>query len=391
MKSKFTKKPGSLIELEAEFDQKEFKNYWQTAYDNVLANVNLKGFRPGAAPKELVDQAVDKDKVFEEAAKKAVSFGLDELSKENNWTIIDVPKIELQESPLGLKYKAIFTIFPEINLSNYKKIAKKVLKEKKEVKVELAEVEKTLEWVRDSRAKITKVDREAHNGDLVDIDVNSDIDSFKGEKFVLGKGHFMFGFEAKLENHKAGEVLEFSLTAPQDYLNEKLRGKTINFKVKINDVFNRELLELTDEFAQGLGPNFKTVDDLKKNINDGLRQEKEMKENEHLRIKILDEIIKDSKIDIPEIMTQKTLEGMVADYKPFLEKMGKSEEETREKLYERAKNNIASNLIIYKIAETEKLQPTAEEIGNIDDERNYNYNYGVALNKKVFQFLESQE
>ena len=181
------------------------------------------------------------------------------------------------------------------------------------------------------------------------------------------------------------------MTAPENYLNEKLRGKTINFKVKINDVYNREIPEFTDDLAQSLGPKFKTVEDLKVSIGDGLRQEKEMKESERLKIKMLDEIIKSSKMEIPEIMIQKTLDGMMADYKPLLAKMEKNEEETRKQLYERAKNNVAGNLIIYKMAEIEKLQPTPEEIGNVEDERNYNYNYGVALNKKVFQFLESQK
>ena len=241
MKSKFTKKPGSIIELEAELDQKEFQGYWQAAYDNAFSKVNLKGFRPGTAPKELADQAVNKEHVFEEAAHKAIRFSLDEISKDNQWNFIDAPKIELQESPLGLKYKATIAIFPEITLGNYKKIAKSVLKERKEVKVEPVEIEKTINWIRGSRAKITKVNREARKGDFISIDVESAADSLKDEKFVLGEGHFMPGFEEKLENRKVGESLEFSLTAPENYLNEKLRGKTINFKVKINDVYNREI------------------------------------------------------------------------------------------------------------------------------------------------------
>ena len=171
MKSKFTKKPGSIIELEAELDQKEFQGYWQAAYDNAFSKVNLKGFRPGTAPKELADQAVNKEHVFEEAAHKAIRFSLDETSKDNNWTIIDAPKIEIQESPLGLKYKATITIFPEITLGNYKKIAKSVLKERKEVKVEPVEIEKTINWIRSSRAKITKVNREAHKSDFININV----------------------------------------------------------------------------------------------------------------------------------------------------------------------------------------------------------------------------
>lgn len=397
-------------------DQKEFEPYWKKSYEKALSEVEIKGFRKGAAPKNIADQAINKDKVFEEAVKSAARFNLDEICEENKWTIIDAPKIEVLGPPVdgagGLKFKATFVVFPEIELGNYKKIAKKVLTEKKEVKVEPKEIEDSIKWLLNSRAKTTLVNREAKNNDLINVDIEGFSggktipgSKIKGDRFILGHGHFMPGFEEQIANHKAGEELNFTITAPDNYWKEDLRNKPIDFKVKINGVFERIPPELNDDFVKGLGPNFTTVKDLEKNVSDGLSAEKENKERERLRIKILEEIIKSSEIDMPEVMIEKTSEKMMADVKPMIAASGKTEEGVRKIMKERAKNNVAANLVIYKIAEVEKLVPTQEEVAveqarhaghnhshthEIDEEKEYDYSYQIVQNKKVFEFLESQ-
>jgi len=401
MKSSFKKIPGSKIEGEVVLDQSDFKPYWDSAFESAMSKVELKGFRPGTAPKELAEQAVDKDKVFEEAARDAVRFSLDKAIEENQWTLIDQPRIELLFGESGLKYKAILTVFPEIKLGNYKKIAKKIFAEKTEIKVEPAEVERSLDWLRNSRAKTVRVSREARKGDVVDINFESFIDgkaveerNLKSDKFILGQGHFMPGFEEKLENREEGENLVFSLTAPSDYWQENLRSKNIEFRVKINAVFQRDLPELTDEFVKGLG-QFQSAEELKKSVYDGLLMEKKQKEQERKKAKILEEIIKDSRIDLPEIMVEKTLSSMIVDLKPMIQSSGKSEEEIRSRLKPRAESNVSNNLVIYKIAKLEHLEPTKEEVEaearaqNLDVQKFYDYSYSVVQNKKVFKYLES--
>src|SRR3989344_5146611 len=134
MKSSFKKLPASQIELEVVLDQKEFVEYYQPVYDRALSSVHLKGFRPGTAPKEMASQAVNQEKVFEEAVNQAVRKQLHDLVQENDWKLIDQPKIEVIEdpkNPAGLKFKATLTVFPEIKLGNYKKIAENALKNQK--------------------------------------------------------------------------------------------------------------------------------------------------------------------------------------------------------------------------------------------------------------------
>src|SRR3990167_2341507 len=113
MKTKINKLKGSRVELEVKLDDKEFQKYYQPEYESASSKIAIKGFRPGLAPKNLVDQAVDHEKVFSAAMQEAVRTTLEEVKKENNWTLIDHPRVEVTDSKDGVTYKATLTIFPE--------------------------------------------------------------------------------------------------------------------------------------------------------------------------------------------------------------------------------------------------------------------------------------
>lgn len=407
MKSNFKKEPGSLINLEVELDSKEFSPHWESAYNQALNQVQVKGFRPGTAPQELADKQVDKEKVFEQAAHEAVRASLSETTQEHNWTIIDQPKIEItQVSPQdGLKYKTQLTVFPEVEIGNYKKIAKKILAEKKEIKVESEEIDKALNWLRESRAKLTRVNRGAAKGDVLEVDVKTYVEGkavpgseLKGDRFVLGEGRFIAGFDDKLANHSEGETLDFSITAGDDYWNKDLRGKPVEFKVKIDGVFARQLPELNDDFARGLGSSFSTLDDVKTSIESGLKAEKGEREQDRIRAKMIDEIAQASKIDVPKILVEKTLDSLIKEVRAVADHgaLAAKEEELRRNLEERARERVLRDLVIYKIVQEEKLEPTREEVHaqaqklNLDVGQHYDYSYGIARNRKLFEFLERQ-
>lgn len=420
MKYSSKKLPNSAVELEVVLDHKEFLNYYQPVYDQAFSSVELKGFRPGAAPKDLADKAIDKEKVFNEAVVRATRDSLKEITADNNWQLIDQPAVEVLETNpkdnIGLKFKATITIFPEVKLGNCAKIAKGVLAEKKSVKVEEKEIEETIKWVLNSRVKLVRASHPAEKGNLADIDFSGFLDgkpldgaSGKADGFILGEGKFVPGFEDNLYGHKEGDKLEFSVNFPKDYWKEDLRGKNIDFKVEIKGVFDREMPELNDEFVKSLG-KFESAEDLKKSIRNGIAKEKEAKEKERLRLKIMEEIIKDSKIELPEIMVNRTLDGLAADYENFLKnappgKDSLKEDEIRKSLEEKAKNSVAVNLVLYQIAKDEHLEPTAEEVEaeaneflknnridkkeKIDQQKIYDYSYGMVQNRKVFEYLES--
>ncbi len=407
MKPAIKKLPASQVEVEVKLTDAEFKVYFEPAFEQALSQVQLKGFRPGMAPKDLAAQAVDHDKVFEKAFMAAVRSTLDQIKVENDWTFIDQPRVEMLEQKDGVGYKAVLTLFPEIDLGDYKKIAAKVFSQPSEIKIDEAEIEKTLKWLRESRAKVTLVDRVSANGDMIECDIETKVEgkvldnaSFKKERFVVGDSRFIKGFDEQLVNRKAGEEFSFSLVAPADYWQEDLRKKKLDFTVKIHGVYERTLPDLTDEFAQALGPSFKTVADITKNIREGLTQEKMDKEVERKRLEVLNQVVKGSKMELPEVMVSRTLDGIVADMKPMLTlEAGQTQEqldkELRVKLLDRAKQNVASNLVLYRIAQIEKLEPTGEEVEaeakkhQVDPGTHYDYIYGRLQNQKVFQLLES--
>ena len=407
-KSKFKTLPGSRLELEVTIEDKEFKGYWEDAFSEATKKVQIKGFRPGAAPKEMLAGGVDNEKVFNEALHEAVRLTLDEIKHEHDWTFIEPPQVEVLDAKDSVRYKAILTIFPDIILGDYKKIAKRILGGRKAITLDEKEVAKALEWLRNSRAEVTKVDRPAQLRDLVECDIITTNKGkalanaqFKGERFVLGESRFLVGFDQELQNHRSGATLTFSLKAPANYWEKSLRGEQLDFKVALHAVFDRKLPELNDEFAKMLGQSFTTMDEVKKSITEGLRQEQEEKETERLRVKLLDEMIKDSKIDLPEIMVSRTLDGMVKDMEKMLPPTDNTnpealKKEMREKLESRARQNVASNLVLYKLSRAEQLEPTKEELeveakrARVDLNEHYDYIYGTLQNQKVFAFLENQ-
>ena len=403
MKHTINKKPGSIIELGIELTKDEFQEYWQKASDQATSQVDLKGFRKGNVPKELAEKAIDKDKVFEIATQEAVRSSLNNLVEENDWTLIAQPEIEITSSVDGLKYKGTITTFPEVKLGNYKKVAASKMKEVKsklsDIKVEEDDVKKSLEWLRNSRAQIIAVSREAKTGDVVKIDyeVNGEKSS---DQFILGEGKFLPGFEAKILDHKAGDEESFQLTIPEDYWKEEMRGKKLDFKVNLKEVFERKLPEINDKFAKALG-NFKDVAELKENIKKGILEEKQTKEKEKAHINIIDEVIKSSQIEPPQVMIDRTLNGLVKEAEATWKNSGKSEEEVKKDFEPTARKRVLSHLVIYKIAEQENLNPTEEDLKqeiqkynhektSLDNQKFYDYIYGVIQNRKVFEFFDNQ-
>jgi trigger factor len=416
MKTSFKKGAASTVALEVILDPAEFDNFVKAVYENALANVHLKGFRPGTAPEELARGAVNQEKVFEEAANQAVRETLSRITDEKEFVIVDKPRVEILEAhPLlpgsaarttgvGLAYKADLVVFPEVTLPDYRDISKKVLRERRAVEVRDEEIEKSLDWLRQSRAKITRVSRASAMSDLVEVDIESAADgkpleggSLKGDKFILGDSKFVPGFDGHIVGMSEGERRAFSLTAPKDYWQKDLQGKQIDFNVTIKGVFAREVPPLDEEFARAMGPNFKTVEEVKASIKDGLTIEREAKENERIRAKIIEEIAQKATIDPPHIMVERTLDGLLAEVKHmFGDKVpdGTSDEELRKNLSEKATMRLRANLVLHKISQAEHLEPTKEEIEaegklqNLDPEAYNDYIYGIVRSRKVFEFLE---
>jgi trigger factor len=222
----------------------------------------------------------------------------------------------------------------------------------------------------DSRAKTKSVNRQARNNDVIEINFTEN-GKEGNDRFILGRGHFLPGFEEQINGHRAGDRLNFSLKAPDDYWKKELRGRSIDFRVVVKNVLERELPEINDEFAKSLG-QFTTLNDFKKSVSDGLLEEKKLKEKEKVRLAVLKEIAGRAEIDIPQVMFDKMP----------------------------SKEQVSSHLVVYKLAKEQGLEPTEEEVKaemskyqpdrvQLDPNRFYDYIYGIIQSRKVFEFLES--
>ncbi len=416
----------SKKEMKITVSVEEMEKHLTEAVNELSSEMKIKGFRPGNAPKEVVENAVGKEKVWEEAAKKAIEETYPEAIKEKDLFPISQPEVEFSQLAPGnpFIYKAKFYIMPEVDLPDYEKIAKEIVKkESKEVKVEEKEVDETMERIRESRATRKEVDREAKKGDSVSIDFKGKLDDENEIKeedfnFELGTGQFatLEGFEDQILKMKAGEEKEFKIEIPEDSGNEHLAGKKIDFSLKLNSVKEKELPELTDDFAKSLHHNVSGLDELKEKVREGIESEKKTENEEALKMKIVQSLIKNTEVDIPDILVEREIDNMKSQlemqlsqsgvgFEDYLNQIGKKEEDLRSEWSDKAEENVAAAIILHKISEKEDIEVSEEEVEEEVDkhfkmsgrtkeeetqeslERLRSYIQDLKKNQKLFDFL----
>jgi len=423
MNVKCDKISSNQIELEIEIPASEMESYFHLAASELSKDMKVKGFRPGKVPLEIVEREKGSQELYNQATNIAIQKTLAKAILNENIDIVGQPEIQVVQIARGnpMKYKAKFWTVPGVELGEYKGLKVK----KKEVKVSNEEVDKSLEYLQKSRVKLVTVNRPAKKGDRVEIDfitrqgkVKVEGGESKNHPLVIGEGRFIPGFEKQLEQMKQGEEKEFSLIVPEDWPQKNLAGQALDFKVKVNLVQERQIPELTDDFAKRLG-NFKSLDQLKQNIKEGLIQEKETKEKERIRMELIEKIADNSKMDIPQILIDIELDKMInelrlsaqnmgLDFDKYLNQIKKTIDDLKKEWRERAKKRVRIGLVLKAIAKKENIEISEEELEkeinkvlkhypnvkeaekNIDLEALKEYTKGVIRNKKVFQLLERE-
>jgi len=422
------KLPKSRVEFESVVPLSEWKNFLRLAAEEISQEIKIAGFRPGKAPRNLVEQKVGKATVFNNAAEKAVSKNYLEYIKKEKIEAIGNPEIKVlnAEEEKDFCYKAVVSVMPEIVLDEgYVKSIKKINEEfaKKIVEVGKEEVDLELEKLAKSRVKLITVRREARKNDSVEIDFNVFMDGVPIENgqsqkhpLIIGKGVFIPGFEDKIVGMKEGEEKEFELDFPSDYHQKNLAGKKAAFKVKMNLVQERQVPEINDEFARLLG-DFENLDALEKSIRLGIKEEMEMKNKEKRRTDFLEKIMENVKTELPEILVSQETERMLEEFshqiqamgmdlENYLKKIKKDKEELKKDWQPQARKRVISSLAIEKIARDQEIKIPAKKIEaemnktlslyknvknikkNIDMKKLYDYSQGVLENEAVFNYLE---
>lgn len=427
MKVELKKLPKSEIEMTVELDPTEWGKFIDDATKEVAKEVKIDGFRPGNAPKDLVEKTAGKGRILEKAADMALQKTFPKAAQEQKVQIIGRPEVQIIKIAEGnpFEFKVRGAVMPEIKLADYKKIAQAIKPPKKEdLRVDEKEVVQALEWLQKSRTQYAGVDRPAQKNDRVEVDFVAKQDGQiieKGESknhpIILGEGAFVPGFEDNLIGMKAGEEKKFSLVFPKDFAQKTLAGQNVDFEAKLNLVQEAHAPELNDEFAKTLG-KFESLAAVKQNIREGLLMEKEQKEKEIWRIKLLEEIAKKSEMELPDILVVSELDKMMDEFKFNIAQMGfefnaylnnikKTEEELRKEWRPKAEDRVRAALVLDEISHKENIQVSDAEIeeeanrflsqypdlngakAQIDRERLKQYTEGRIRNEKVFNLLEN--
>lgn len=363
-----TKKlPKSEVEIEGELDANIFEGYFEKALKRLGENVEIDGFRKGKVPENMLLKHIPEIKILEEMAEMALAEHYSKILEQEKIDAISRPEINLtkiaRKSPLGFKIKT--AIMPETKLPDYKKTAQKILseikKDEKDMNVTDEEIEKTIMDIRKSRAP---------------------------------KQHMT---EVAKHEHEHGE----NCNHDEEHTDEKVEGTTKE----------EDLPPFNDEFVQAIGP-FENVEDFKTKLKENIKLEKENQLKERTRLKILEKIIEDSEIDIPEILVEieldKILYRMESDitqmglkFEEYLKHLNKTTEDLRKEFRNDGEKKAKLALVLNKISEVEKIiadeKEVEKEVENIlahykdaDPERAKVYAHNILTNEKIFQFLEQQ-
>lgn len=372
-----TQSKQSAVEITITVEPAEYQPFLIKAASRLSQATKIEGFRPGKASYEIVKQRVGEMSIYQEALDDVISHFYYQAVVSEKLNTIGQPKIDMEKLVPGnpIVFKAIAALMPQVKLGRYKDIRIK----KKEVLAEDSEVEQALTDLRKMQVKEVLVERAAALGDRVEIDFETSLDKVvidggAGKKYsvVLGD-HFMIpGFEEQLIGLSKDEEKTFQLKFPEEYQNKMVAGKICDFKVKLLSVFQRDLPELTDDWAKGLGAN--GLEDLKLKIKKNLEDEKMFHEEQRWEIEMLNKIVGQAEIsEIPEILTENEAHRMVHEFEhsiaeqglnfnDYLKSLKKEEKDIIEEFKPKALERVKTSLVIKEIAELEKIEASTEEL-----------------------------
>ena len=367
----------NMVKLVIEASAEEFEAGLNAAYNKNKNKISVPGFRKGKAPRKMIEQLYGSQIFFEDAANEIIPDAYADAAKESGLDIVSQPKVSIEQLEAGKPFifAAEVAVRPEVELGEYKGVEVT----KADAEVTDADVEEELKKVQDKNSRVVTVeDRAVKNGDMTTIDFEGFVDGVafeggKGENYPLtiGSHSFIDNFEEQIIGMNIGDEKEINVTFPEEYHAEELKGKPAMFKVKVNEIKEKVLPELDDDFAQDVS-DFDTLaeykDDLKKTIAERKANEAKAKKEDEAIAKI----IESSKMDIPEAMVNTQVNRMLEDFAQRLQMQGLSVEQyfqytgvTAEKIIEDMKpeavKRIQSRLVLEAVVKAEGLTASEEE------------------------------
>lgn len=349
----------------------------------------------------LIEKYYGENVFYEEAINIICPEAYEAAVKEHGIIPVDTPELDIEQigKDKNLIFTAKVTVKPEVKLGQYKGLDVK----KETVNITDDDVRNELEKIQDRNSRlITVEDRPVQDKDIVNIDFEGFIDgkpfeggSGKGYTLAIGSNTFIPGFEEQLIGASLNQEVEVNVTFPEDYHNEDLKGKSAVFKVRINEIKYKELPELDDEFAQDVS-EFDTLEEYKTDLRKKLEERAQEAAERRYEDELVKKAVENAEVDIPEVMVERQINNILQrlnmalayqgmDLKNYMEIMGIDEKKLRDDYRERAYQEVKTQLVLEKIAQTEKVEATEEEIDEEIAKTAEKYNQSAEEFKKHLQ------
>lgn len=367
----------SRVVLEVEVEAERVERTVDSVYRRLARQVRIPGFRPGKAPRPVVELHVGKDALYLEAVDELIPQAYREAVRASDLEPVAQAKIDIIEYGAGkpLKFKAEVDVKPEVKLGEYRGLAV----EKRVRKVTDRDVDEVIDNLREQFAELVHVDKERlEPGDYAVVDFEGLIDgkpfrggAAKGEIIRVGDEGVLPAFSDNLVGLAPGEEREFEVTFPEE-AREDLAGKTAQFRVQLQEIKQRRVPEADDEFAKDVG-DFETIADLRADRRRRLEEAAERAADAQMRDALLEQVVAGAEVELPTVMVDQELGRLREEFEfslwqrgmtleRYLEASEQTEEELLERLRPNAVQQVKAELVLEAIAKAEQLEPTEEEI-----------------------------
>ncbi len=365
----------SQVALTIEVGAAEFEAAVEKAYQKMRRKINVPGFRPGKAPRKMIERMYGAEVFFEEAINIAFPEAYEAAVEQEKLQVVGYPAVEMvgEVTKDGFTFKATAPVYPEVTLGEYKGLKA----EKPEVKVTAADVDERLKTLADRNTRLVSVDREAKSGDTAVIDFEGFLNGkpFEGGKgenhnLELGSGSFVPGFEDQVIGMKAGEEKDIDITFPENY-HEDLAGKAVVFKVKVHEVKEKEVPEMDDEFAKDVS-EFDTLKDLKADLKKKITEERQKDADRVFEENLMNQVAENITADIPDVMVENQARQYLDNFKAQISRQFPYEEYKKmtgmddEKLLADAKEpalrQVKMDLAVAAIIKAENIEASDEDV-----------------------------
>ncbi|EJU22862.1 trigger factor [Peptoanaerobacter stomatis] len=401
MSLELLKKEGYNAELKMVINSADFEKYCTKAYNKNKGKISIPGFRKGKVPKQIIEKYYGVGFFYEDALNDAFSeefskgveqIGIEPVAR----PVIDVEEIETGKDVV-IDVKVV--IKPDIEIGQYKGLEVKF----GDTTPTDEEVERELENRRNQNARfVTIEDRAVKDGDIVKLDFEGKKDGVpfeggKGENYSLtiGSKSFIDGFEEQLIGMNIGEEKVIEVTFPQEYMEKSLAGQKATFDVKINEIKEKQLPELDDEFVKDIS-EFDTLDQLKEDIKKTISQRKEKDATREFENDIIEQIVKNSKIDLPQEMIDTEADHMFNEFAQGLSYQGmnvdmyskyinKSIDELKNEMKPEAEKRVKGSLVLEKVKKLENVGYSEDQVERELEQMAQMYGMEVDKLKDIFK------